>query len=446
MNRIFALFVLFAIAMQAIPTTAQAVGDAVSDACSIDGYLSTSIINPPFENIPVGLTSIPVEIRVSNDSQMYTYAGVSVGVGLYAAGAEVPSYWAPVTDGLQFNPAQPQDFTVELDIQHVEAGSYELRAAAVQGGQFQSLARSAFEPAVTINKTDVAAISYPFTLTQQNGELIPGNYLDYTLTSENTERSILKDYDQSVVFTSGAQAFGPAVMQQTDKEVRMAFEDTTVLDTSLFLDDGVYTVFGFSSKDQVLLPVVTDTFVVGTGETEIVPFIPAVGIAGLNADAKEVTVTACAMAMNESNQFDGSVVDIEHTVTEGDVLLANGYLDISAGSEVQLSVPKSAEVYTVTTNMYGSVDGISIEEGLAEVSGPEGLLLQQITQQVICDEECQPLGVADTIESFVGEEVVQKSIWFYIGIILAAALLMFFMIGRLTTKEEEVHPGIDSTS
>jgi len=444
MKRIFATFALCAIAMQAFPVVTHAAGDATLETCSIDGYLSNSIPNPPTSAISADALTLPLEIQVSNNSSEYHYGGVSLGVALYEPGGSTPAYWSVVADDLQFEPAQPQIFEVELDVQHVEAGEYEIRVGSAQGGQFEALIQSQISTGASFIKNNAAAIEYPFTLTQQNSELRPGVRAQYVLTAENTEEAIVRGYEQALVFVKGDASFAAVVADETKKEVKMGIGGTESLQGSVFLEDVSYSVYGFSTKTNTLLPVVTDSFR-GGDTVNTVSLVPGVGISGLDSDT--ITVAACPAIVSGDIQTLGAVIDIEHKVmnSEGEVVAA-GYLDASSDSMVTVQAPKVGREYNIVTTIYGEPVSLTSEEITAGVD-PRGNVIQVISQTVGCSaEECEQAGVAETIESFVAEEVVQKTIWFYLGIILAAALLMFLMIGRLTTKEEEAHPGIDNSN
>lgn len=449
MNRIFSCFVIFSFAL-----SAQAFSPADSDrqlplpesvptmevtsesysTCPVDGYISASIADAAIADVEETGQPLSIFFTIHNDSETYSYAGVSVGVALYNnTNASDPSYWSPVADDVFLLPQQQQTFNVLLDATHVSAGQYEARIGVAQGDSLTAYAASQKGTGVPFEKS-VPAVAYPFDLSlQSNSDVSIGDKASYQLVAENTSDAVLRDYTQHIVVARGDQPLGSAIISRVSAPVKMIpGKSETTRSATVVPTDGSYKAYAYSEKENTLLPVAVGGFNAGeeTGPSDL--YLPLVGVGGLRHTDEAFSVVSCVAAVSEST---AEVVQLEQQYSNGGEVLSE-VIEVAVGGAAEVRIPKSdLESFDLVTNVYSTIK--SSEENAEE--DHRGELFQTINQTIECDSECQTRTIAETIESFAAEDAVQSTFWFYLGIVLAAALLLYLMLHRLVPPEEDEH-------
>ena len=439
MKRVFSTLVFLATVFSGVPYVhAQDVAPVVTnhEVCQLDGSISTAITSTEVLDVTEVDQPVTLTFAVQNNSSEYTYGGISVGVGVYAnAATDVPEYWAPVSDDIVLLPQQRQLFEVELDSEFVAAGQYNVRAAASQGGQIATIAISQNVPGQTFTKTAPGA-TFPFTL-QQSPESVQsvGGSAGYTLTTENTTSGVLRDYEQFIIVNRGEAPQGSAIVSQTVQSVKLIPNMAQTLShTSVLAVPGDYSVNGFSLKQNTLLPFAYDSFKVGEEAGPDVVFIPAVGLSGINHTDDTLTMTSCVVSGTSSST---DVHELEYVLVFDETSTETVAAQVPVGGGLSVSYPKTD--FTTVELLANLYQALPADEEEGEAAYSRGSLMQSVTQTIACDEDCSPRSVTETLESFAAEETVQSVFWFYLGIVLAAALLLLIMLGRLTPSEEEEH-------
>gem|GEM_PF-2277237 len=404
--------------------------------CALDGYIAAN-------NLQLSITeseTASVAFSLGNSSDTYSYAGVELGLALYESEtATIPSFWSPVVSEVVIHPQAQQDFEVELDMQYVPVGEYVARIGLSQAGQLAAMVDSRDAELVSFSKQTPGS-SYPFTLT---ASLLERNGADiqYTLTTENDGQTVLRDYTQHVSVSRGATAVGSAIVSDVATPVKIipGKQETSRAQVQVAIP-GEYYVYGYSQRPQVMLPVVTDTLTVGTEQVSTAnAYITAVGLSGLADDmSKSAEVVAC-VAATEDGTADVRQLEILVT-TEETGALTSSITDVAMGEQGEVSFSKqNLDTFTVAARLYQSAGQVPDQLVVADVVDSVGLgnVEQSIKQTLVCGNDCQPISLTQTAENFTAEETVQTAIWFYVGIITAAALLFFLMMGRLKSPSSQ---------
>lgn len=438
MVRNLVYFALVVILVFQLPVTTSA--DTRSQFCPLDGYLSGSFVR---EAVAIEAPNQPLVLQfvVHNDSTVYSYGGVTVGVGLYESDtATTPAFWSPVLTDALFTPSSEQRIEATLDVTHVPAGEYVARLGVAQGGQLAALANSRNEAGIVVSKT-VTGSAYPTSLRAITQPTEVGELAEYELLTSNDTDQVKRDYPQAIALVRGDTPLGSAVIASVSEPVKMipgTSEETTV--SNIIATDGEYTVFGFSGQPETLLPVVTSTFTVGDTTGPDDAHLVAIGISSLDELQEDILEVVACVAPVAGDRL--GVMQIQQTVRAGDVVLNETSDYVSDGGFVSTRVTKaSLETATVETKLFSASNQVSLDRTVEDESEPTilGILEQTVTQSLVCGEGCQPQTVSQALESFAAEKTFQNTIWFYLGIILAALLLMVLMIGRLTPPDEKEH-------
>lgn len=438
MVRILASIALVLLLIQFGPSAVSASGD--QEMCLLDGYLSVSVSNHSPVVVPDAEAVLPLSFSVSNDSSTYTYGSVEIGVGLYEnETATTPVYWTAAGDGVEFFPGTTQNFYLEIDASHVPAGEYVARVGVGQGSQLTAFARGVYSPAVLIKKDSEAVSVYPTSVTAISVPDRVGGIAEFSLTTLNDSSEVRRDYEQHLVIGRGETPLGSAVLSDLSEMVKMIPGSEEVTSGSaLITSEGEYSVIGFSAADNLLLPVSVNEFTIGEEAGPRDGHVVAVGVSGLDTASKTFSVVSCLGSVT-AEPID--VMQLEQKITSGGSVIKSTVADVSQQGMVKTVVDKTdMETFVITTNLYSYSNQSAGSINNSEIGSVLGLLEQTITQNFECNDECVPDTVGETLESFVAEDVVQDTIWFYLGIIAASVLLMILMIGRLGPSKEKQEP------
>jgi hypothetical protein len=137
------------------------------------------------------------------------------------------------------------------------------------------------------------------------------------------------------------------------------------------------------------------------------------------------------------------IVQLEQQVMTGETVVDSTVVEVAENGFAQTTIPKeSLSEFTLLSNLYVQPNQASDRRD-AEIATGEvqlGQLAQSVAQTHTCGVDCQVDTIAETLEAFVAEDTFQTTVWFYLGIIAAAMLLLFLMLGRLTPRGEDKEP------
>ena len=437
MNRIFSFLIIFCL-LPLVPVAAQertASSLVVHEFCPLDGIASVSLTNSAPVTITAEAQPAVITFNLINDSSTYTYSDISVGIGLFDPESGAPMYWTSVGDDFSVLPQERVSGEVVIDTTYVAAGQYEIKIASAQGGQLAAFAESQTAPGATFVK-ETAGEVYPFSLEVSAGPYTPGTQYSATLTAENdTTDTVFRDYHQHLVLSQGTEPRGSLVFATGVQPVKLLPGTNDVLTIAGRIPStGAATFVGLSTKENAFLPVAVEANITES-DGLIDVYMPGVGVVTADESGSDVVrVVSCPAVSSESVS---DVVEIGHVIMREGTELANESAKVSIFGGVEMAVlDLGKKPFEVVSHLSIGLETLPEEENPnEEVVG--GHRVQTISQQIECSERClESERVAETLESFVSEKTVQSTIWFYVGIIVAAVLLMFLMLGRLKPKKE----------
>lgn len=446
-------------------TTAAAMTDASGAlVCPITGSLSVS-----FEGNSEAVRT--VEDRFSErialrNSSSYALGGIRLGVGVYeAAVGATPDYWTVLPDVFTISADDQLKHQLELDLSALPPGQYQVRVYAIQGDETAVLGAALLDDgqanALTVVKS-APQTSFVTVSVEVGGQVSQGQTLVMpdqshltvkAVTANKNDKPLLNNSRMNAVISQGKVPLGAAVRQSTLDSVKLVpgtSRITEVVDRNV--EWGEYTVFAALISDNMIQPLVSVPVRIGEndfGGKDFWPYVSKVGLSDypLKADSE---VVACIDYIGEDKtplrflEFMG--VDFTFSDTpdgEGVVkrlisteVETNNYFAFTAGREVA--------DFTVKVDLLKEIimPQLSEEETNAGIRPNTLEVVNTTTQSFSCssigDRGCASKNpVASSIGSTAPEEGNPHPFWFYAGIIIAAALLLYIMLRRLPPESQD---------
>jgi hypothetical protein len=392
--------------------------------------------------------SVTVTVNMQNGSD-HTFSGMRLGLALYTdASDRVPAFWTTTAEPFTLTPGASYPLEVRIDAANVPTGTYTLKPFLSQGGFGDQLAL-ALRDAEAVNGvvvTKSAPQSSDIALSVRiNGEAVDSQSIQVEaasaiqVTTETTNRNAVPFLGATMesVIAHGAYPIGTSLSADLSDSVKLIPGATRTSEyTDADTEGGTYTVYTAVQKPNTLLPVQVVTLVLGDEEVPVnTTYLSAVGHVRL---ADEAAVSACIDQIGAGDQASspsGMMVALEgEWVSERYVFGEDGQL----GSSVTFTGVPTQSPITVTLGSPVFPDWGAAIEGVPEAS------LQAVDFRTVdtapASFECEPN--CNTEESpSDGGVLTDKgsdtpSFYFYIGIVLAAALLMYIMLRRLHPSSE----------
>lgn len=430
-----------------MPFTAFAQGNY---QCIIDGDLTIGLDND-FEQDTVG-NQLLSGIVIQNNSS-YAFAGVNIGIGLYQDGDTVPSYFSANPVELQVSAGSRRTALIDTDLSAVAPGTYAVKYVAFQGDETSLLGALIHEGTelITITKEAVQTNAIAQSLTVNGAVVGEGSVIqldaqeniNVMLKTVNNGATPIFDTPVYVAITQGATPLGTAVRVDVADEVRLipgGFRNTPAND--LMVEGGEYTVYGFLAAESAATPVTVATVNVGErpGPSTWM-YISQTAVSGIPFTAED-SVVACVDylgAESGATQLHGPA-GVAFSFAEGDTVLFAETVTNEAGEANKYfsSTPnQSLEDFTVEAvlleNRYRSA-AVADEAGESSDVELSFIETQAVTAAYECsDEDCYHPPVVMQIDD--NDDLGLKPYWFYIGVMLAAALLLYIMLRRLHPED-----------
>ena len=212
---------LLAIGATLSPVVAQAQGEGVSLplVCPIESAPNARFVG--LGDIVRVEDQLSTFVSLRNDSS-YTFSGVRVGVGVYDRAGTL-SYWAVLDGEHQLLPETSTDLPVELALQALPAGDYQLRVVALQGDETAVLGALVHETErrtdsvlmrkTTIRNSDVAIAVEVDGRTFSGARLTAPSAQPFSvkLVTKNNDAVPLLESNLLAVVTEGVVPLGTAV-------------------------------------------------------------------------------------------------------------------------------------------------------------------------------------------------------------------------------------------
>lgn len=437
---------LFLLSVQFIflPHTASA--QTVGLECSFGGLPVVALSD---EEPVVSGDSITVTVNMQNGSD-HTFSGMRLGLALYTdASDSVPAFWTTTAEPYTLTPGASYPLEVRLDATNVPTGTYTLKPFLSQGGFGDQLAL-AFRDVEAVNGVMVTkstpqssdvAVFVRINGQEVNDQIIQTEAASAILvTTETTNRNAVPFLGATMesVIAHGAHPIGTSLSAGLSDAVKLIPGGTRVSEyVAADTEGGTYTVYTAVQKSNTLLPVQVATL--GLGDEEVLAettYLSAVGYARSADD--DATVSVCVDQIGAGDQVSspsGMMVALEgQGVSERYVFGEDGQL----GNSVTFAGVSAQSLLTVTLGSPVFPDWGPAVEDAPEVS------LRAVDFRTVdtapVSFECEPN--CDTEESpsdggtLMDQGSDTPSFYFYIGIVLAAALLMYIMLRRLHPSSE----------
>lgn len=394
-------------------------------------------------------------VEVLNDSD-YFLSGVSVGVVAYDEN-EVPQYWMVLPTTYQLPPRTTIPLPVELDLQVLRAGTYTLQAYAVQGGPVAVLGKAfaelPSEAAVRVVKTENPIYRYPISL-YIDDQLIERSVTDIAVQTatikavvENQNEIPLLDSQWLLVAAEGGVPVGAAV--RADKISPVALipkaSQSGFLRNTVF-GSGRHTVYAALLSQNVLQPIKTVSLRFPGEDQSLWSYISAVGVSDYPVTT-DTTVAACVATVNggvsqgrfaESLGISFALKKGGSTVVEETIYTA----DVDTHDFVTFTPSVNALNFDLEVSLLQQRFNTPYIESdtytWADFQRDSLTPVQFLRQSFVCSDEACGQGGGRIVTDLYTETAKQKPFWFYMGVILAATLLLYIMLRRLPTKRTPV--------
>ena len=414
--------------------------------CALDAYPSVSI-DGIYANDEE--STVQVDLLVSNQSS-YLYPDLTPFLALYASGKQYPSYILYGTDSYPLTDETQVSVGISADTAAVSAGTYELKAFVGQGDINQLLAtavREAGERGVQFEKQSEATSNTPMAITI-NGRVAAGEILQFdpytelaveAKTTNNNNRSF-RDADVYIAITQGTQPVGTALSATKRDAVKLIPGSTR---TTKFTDrnnlGGEYTLFATIDKANSFQPLTVIPMQLGedSGDENFM-YLTGVGIEKFDENMSLVT---CVGRTDNSylNMYSGQFAVTTNTGEQVEFRGVGEKNDYTATFTSSLSELQQGVKIAIAPvlGVSSPIDGEEVFDE-SDLIGDQYIEADSITVVFeclngICDEleERQSTQVDEAETQSAGSE----SFYFYIGIIIAAALLGYIMLRRLPPEE-----------
>lgn len=398
-------------------------------------------------------------IQISNFSS-YTLAGVKVALAAFSSTNDtIPSFWTVLEDEYQLLPDSTIEVPVNLDLSAMPAGEYTLKVFTIQGDETAALGSvlhnaEATEGVVLVKSaTKTNDVAVQVVVNEQNANdgrtinLDPGEAIDVKIETRNNNKLPLLGNSMFGVITEGEVPLGAAVRVDIIDPITLIPNGTASTEImEPFVEGGELTVYAGSIDPTALrpllvIPVKTDTE--GGGSWA---YVSQVGLSDypLQTDS---SVVACVKYIGVEQDVDrflellgvqftlsperGEVVSKKVTTEDIDTL---NYFSFQPG----LNTANFDLTVDFLQERYGA--NFFFAEG-SETEVPErseNLLVVDIissTYACIDSDDCQSPRPNETNNIVTVAPSDQPSFWFYAGIVIAALLLMYIMLGRLGRED-----------
>lgn len=444
--------IVFSFSLAIVPFSVYAQSNAlVGGLCPIGGLPVATFLSPDDIVLDDVFTG---GVEVTNTSD-YFMAGLQVVIGLYPdETATAPSYWSilPETAQLAAGAQQATDFT--LDITNVPSGSYVAKVAVAQGDETAALgtllrdATSMDSLRVTKESERATPVNVRMTVNDSTAEVVTiPDRTDIVARIETTNATPAPLLNSKMlgVITQGMVPLGAAVRSEVRDEVKLIpgqTRQTNVQD--IFVEGGDYSVYAALLSEGVFQPIVAKTVriadtagetswayvsQIGISEFPLTPHSQVVACVNWLGDTDGMRFTEslgiAATVSSESGQEVQVDIYSDDTPNQNFFAFRPGAL---AGS-VQLSLDFLQERFKASVIMDEGMD-------ITDVDTTSLIKVDTFALKLDCSSGCDSLGGAVGIEDqniFFG---TAYSFWYYLGIVLAATLLMYVMLRRLPP---EVH-------
>jgi len=421
--------------------------------CLIDGGIIVSLGDGSGSELAV-TNQLNTVLSVANNSS-YQMGGVGIALGFYGSSdSSAPGYIAILGDNLMFPSGADFPQPVSIDVSALPADTYDVRAVAFQGEGTDLLGAlmRGIPATLEMSKESAAVDSVSQTLTINGQDVTPGQTVEIeertnirsVLETRNEGLEPVSDSPVYISIVQGDTPLGTAVRSQKTDIARLipgGVRNTVAED--MFVEGGEYSVYGFLASENKATPVVVGKVQVGDRPgPDSWTYISKVGVTNLPfTDADQLTACVENLGSGSDSTMLHSLSGITFTVTAGkEEVFTKTVTNEEGGASKYFSVTPGVAFgnFTLGTTLLEnrftkSIPLGEVEEG-SEIDRNEVNFTetQEVSGWYECPEgNCVSPTSPDTppVEYVLDAET--KPYWFYIGVMLASALLMYIVLRRL---------------
>ena len=401
------------------------------------------------------------------NSTSYVLGGVRVGVALFASEDDmVPAYWSIFNDSQTLLSGDMVTFPVTIDASFVKEGEYILKAFVFQGDETSMLGAMINESnskggvilkKVTKKNSDVY-VDLNINGNPASGKKFSISYgerIDLKITTTNNNEAPLLNSSMVAIITQGSVPLGSAVGVDMVDSVKLIPGRSRVTNiTDQFVGGGIYTAFaGLLTENTFQKIESVEIEVVETTGSLSWPFVSRIGLSEYPLKQNS-EVVACIDYVGEMEGTDRFVEElavsfelnteglpsVSETINSKNVPQGN-YFSFTPGSKYenfnlevgffQQRFSGDHSINATSEELENSRYPLTIVDSFSQSFSCNGIDLCEIKEDG--DEKSV---FYTTVYSFTHQE----SFWFYFGIVMASALFMYLMLGRLepvTNKKEK---------
>lgn len=424
--------------------------------CPIEINISAQFVDQKADVISLENT-LTTEIVISNGSA-YVMSGIKLGVGAYTEAVQdgVPLYWTVLSDEYQLQPGETITVPVDLDVSALPAGTHTVKVKAIQGSETAVLGILLHDrdetdglrinKRSTQNKQTTSTVSIEEVLLSDATATFSPGVTTIKISTKNDFSVPLLHSQILAVVSEGSVPLGTAIVAEKKEPITLIPKDSqsTIL-RSVILKGGAYSVFSALMTEGVLQPVSKAVLSLPGENAHSWQYLSKIGITEFPL-RKHSAVVACLGAIGEapletpyrfSELFGFSFLlqSADDVLSEGvvysDEVTTYDYVTFAPGitsddfsiTTVLLQQPHRVEASGVAAADYNQF----VKDSLAEASS--------VTQHFLCtDESCEEESAEAPVSTSSDKE--SESFWFYLGVMLAATLLMYVVLRRLDPEEK----------
>lgn len=419
---------------------ADATTDPINNSqCPIEGFV----------DIEVNVNNLNVEDNFSQSVKLTNYSNftlseIKIAVAIFESDEEVvPKYWTVLKDNYQLSPNQEFDVPINLDLTALPAGEFNLKIFAIQGDETAALGtillQGQNDNVIKIDKVSEAKSEIEVSINIEEEKRLDGKiYADINTVNKNNVP--LFESKMLAVVTQGNIPLGTAVWLNQIDTVKLIPNGHRLkkIQDDLAIS-GLYTIYAGLISEGILQPLGKETVQVGEVSEDLSwSYISKIGLSDYPLKNNS-EVVACVSNLGKDENYNRFIEPIalvfslreENGKTSNQKILNTDTNNVNYFSykvsdifqNFELSIDLLHQRFPTNLNREGE---FGIDSNLSKIS--------TIKHNFRCSntEICSLTSISD------GNEIKneQKPFWFYAGIVIAAALLLYLMLRRLEPYDD----------
>jgi len=377
------------------------------------------------------------ELVLINNSE-YIVQGMSLAIAWYTDAGE-PSHAVILANDVALAAKEQTVYSFSTDVSTIPAGTYTMRPLLVAGDEVAVLGHiinGGVGPGTPFSKNAAATPSLTVTTNVGGEAIVPGSALSVEVITTNLSPTPILEGKVVVAISNGDIPLGEAVKTSVIDSLKLfpgSRRTTALLDP--FVTSGTHAVTSLVLLPNVVQAVMSRIIIVGES-TEGYSFSYLSGL-GFSAHSDSLNVSAVACISETNPDIPRSGESLELTSADFSQMVDTLPNDTSA---VAFTLPSISNEAAVTLALLAPRErALATNQTEAEALDGDGLVP---VQTISFFPECERFDICfkdltQTAGEFIEEPAFKTSIWFYLGIMLAALLLQLVILRRLPVTDEK---------